>query len=245
MNCTTFTPGGFTSLARPARSAIPAGPARSSESCHRHRDGIKPAGDVSVRLDGGFGLPSGACGGRIARRARFTRSLLMGSLLAVAVVAPASAQVRAGGHGLYQNRLVGGGFGYGGRVEIDLDFLFENLMMGGVYDRVSRDCYDCSQWETGGHVGLRTGMVFFGGGVYFSRFEESAPGGTVVTEDDWIFALVLNLKYPIKGFLTPFFELQNEMGEGFLNRQTLSLGVLLGPYLGGGGETRSSTRRGR
>ena len=244
MNCTTFTPGGFTNPSRPARSAIPAASTRSSESCHRSRDGINPPVGVSAGWDGGAALPSGARGGRIARRARFTKSLLMGSLLVIAVGAPASAQVRAGGHGLYQNRLLGGSFGYGGRVEVDLDFLFENLMMGGVYDRVSRDCYDCSQWETGGHVGVRAGMVFFGGGVYFSRFEEFAPGGTVVTEDDWIFSLVLNLKYPIKGFLTPFFELQNELGEGFLNRQTLSLGILLGPYLGGGG-TRSSTRRER
>lgn len=238
MNCTTFTPGGFTNLSRPARSAIPAASTRSSESCHRSRDGINPPVGVSAGWDGGSDAPRG-----IARRVRVVR-LLLGAALVIAVGAPASAQVRAGGHGLYQNHLLGGSFGYGGRVEVDLDFLFENLMMGGVYDRISRDCYDCSQWETGGHVGLRAGMVFFGGGVYFSRFEEFAPGGTVVTEDDWVFALVLNLKYPIKGFLTPFFELQNELGEGCLNRTTVSLGVLLGPYLRGGG-TRSSTRRGR
>ena len=241
MNCTTFTPGGFTNLSRPARPAIPAASARSPESCHRSRGGINPPAGVSAGWDGESDAPRGVRRGRIAQRARVVRSLL-GAVLVIAVGAPASAQVRAGGHGLYQNRLVGGGFGYGARVEVDLDFLVDNLMIGGAYDRVSRDCFDCSNWETGGHVGLRADMVFFGGGVYFSRFEEFAPGGTVVTEDDWIFAMVLNLRYPIKGFLTPFFELQNELGEGFLNRQTLSLGVLLGPYLGGG-ESRSSARR--
>ena len=156
-------------------------------------------------------------------------------------VMPASAQVRVGSHGLYHNKFLGGNFGYGARAEIDLGVLFDGLMIAGTYDRVSPDCAGCRYWEAGGQVALWAGLGTFGLGAYFSRSNELGDGGSLVVEDDWVFAMTVSARYPVTGFATPFLELQNELGEGILNRQTISLGLLLGPH-GRGAAARNSIR---
>ena len=163
---------------------------------------------------------------RVLRQAAAVATLIAASLIAAA---PAAAQARAGGHVLYVNELLDGSTGYGGRVEFDLDFLVEELVLGGTYDRVFPECGECTYWEAGGQVGFYSGMAHVGLGLSFSRFEN--PDATVLPtiQDDWIWSLIAGVRYPLKGFVTPFFELRNELGEDILNSQTLVLGILLGP----------------
>ena len=182
-------------------------------------------------------------GVNLARNVR--RVAALATLVAASVTAgalPAVAQVRGGGHGLYQNELLNGSFGYGGRVEFDLGFLVEQMVIGGNYDRVFPECDECTYWETGGQLGFYSGVGYVGLGVFFSRFENTTAGGGRTIEDDWIFALIGSVRYPLKGFFTPFLEIRNELGEGILNSQTIALGILLGPY--GGGETSRTPARG-
>ena len=177
---------------------------------------------------------------RIVRRVAVLATLVAASVTAGAL--PAVAQVQGGGHVLYQNELLNGSFGYGGRVEFDLGFLVEQMVIGGTYDRVFPECDDCTFWEAGGQVGFNAGVGYLGLGLSFSRFEETVAGGGRTIEDDWIFALIGSVRFPLKGFFTPFLELRNELGEGILNSQTIALGILLGPY--GGGETSRPPPRG-
>lgn len=171
---------------------------------------------------------------RVLRQAAAVATLIAASLIAAA---PAAAQARAGGHVLYVNELLDGSTGYGGRVEFDLDFLVEELVLGGTYDRVFPECGECTYWEAGGQVGLYSGIGHLGLGLSFSRFENPDATDLPTIQDDWIWSLLAGARYPLKGFVTPFFELRNELGEGILNSQTLVLGILLGPNdrrVGGG-----------
>lgn len=163
---------------------------------------------------------------RILRTAAIVATLISASVTAAA---PAAAQVRAGAHGLYLNELLNGSYGYGGRVEFDLDFLVEELVVGGTYDIVSPECRECSYWEAGGQVGFYSGIGHLGLGMSFSRFENPNAEDQPTIEDDWIWSLIGGIRYPLTRFVTPFFELRNELGEGILNNQTLVLGILLGP----------------
>ena len=177
----------------------------------------------------------------VFRQGAAVATLIVASLMSVA---PAAAQVRLGGHGLYKNELLNGTYGYGGRIEIDLGFLVDQLVVGGTYEILSPECdAACEYWEAGGQAGFHSGIAYLGLGVSFSRFENTGAAGQPTVEDDWIFALVGAIRYPVKGFLTPFFELRNQLGEGILNSQTLVLGVLLGPH--SGGSPRTSARRTR
>lgn len=179
---------------------------------------------------------------RVFRRVAAVAALVAASVIAVS---PAAAQVRAGGHMLYKNEVLNGTFGYGGRAEIDLGFLVEYMMVSGSYERLWPECEaECDYWEAGGQVGVYSGVGHLGLGLSFSRFENTAPGGLPTIEDDWIFALIGGIRYPLKGLITPFFEIRNELGEGILNSQTLSLGILLGPYIDSPGP-RASARRNR
>ena len=167
------------------------------------------------------------------------------TLFAACVIAgapPVTAQARAGGHVFYQSELVDGSFGYGGRVEFDLGFLVDQLVIGGTYDRVFPECDDCTSWEAGGQVGFYSGQGHIGLGAYFSRFETAGSGDGPGVSDDWTFALVGGVRFPLKGFLMPFLEIRQELGQGFLNSQTIALGILLGPY--GGGENPRTPARG-
>lgn len=184
-------------------------------------------------------MHAGIDAARVLRRLAAVTTLLAASVL---LAGPAAAQARAGGHVLYQTDLFGGSVGYGGRVEFDLGFLVEQLVVGGTYDRLFPDCGECSYWKTGGQVGLQGGIGYIGLGLFFSRLENPGPEGTAPT-DDWTYDLVGAVRYPLKGFIAPFFEIRNEFGQGILNRQTLALGVLLGPYLGG--DPRRANRRTR
>ncbi len=168
-------------------------------------------------------------------------TLIAASLIAAA---PAAAQARAGGHVLYLNELFDGSTGYGGRVEFDLDFLVEELVLGGTYDRVFPECGECTYWEAGGQVGFYSGIGHLGMGLSFSRFESPEAEAETMIEDDWTWSLLASIRYPLKGFFTPFFEIRNELGEGILNSQTLVLGIFLGPNdrRVGGGTSGSRTR---
>lgn len=175
---------------------------------------------------------------RVVRQGAAVATLIVTS---VTSVAPAAAQARVGGHGLYKNELLNGTYGYGGRIEIDLGFLVDQLVVGGTYEILSPKCEAaCDYWEAGGHAGFHAGIGYLGLGLSFSRFENTGAAGRPTIEDDWIFALLGGMRYPLKGFITPFFELRNELGEGILNSQTIALGILLGPY--GGGGPRTSAR---
>lgn len=164
-------------------------------------------------------------------RRAFRPAALVATLIAASVIpAPqAAAQARAGGHVLYLNELFDGSTGYGGRVEFDLDFLVEELVVGGTYDRVFPECGECTFWEAGGQVGFYSGIALVGMGLSFSRFENPEAEAETMIEDDWSWSLLASIRYPLKGFFTPFFEIRNELGEGILNSQTLVLGIFLGP----------------
>ena len=165
--------------------------------------------------------------GRVLRPAAAIATLIAASVIAAA---PTAAQARAGGHVLYLNEVLGGSFGYGGRVEFDLDFLVEDLVIGGTYDRVFPECGECTYREAGGQVGLFSGIAHLGLGLSFSRFENPEAAEEQPTiEDEWIWSLFVGVRYPLTRFVTPFFEFRNELGEGILNSQTLALGILLGP----------------
>lgn len=182
----------------------------------------------------------------IRRSGVFRQGAAVAALIAVAAISvgPAAAQARVGGHGLYKSQLVNGTYGYGGRVEFDLGFLVDQLVAGGTYERLSPECaVACEYWEAGGQAGFQSGIGYLGMGLFFSRFENTGAAGQPTIEDDWIFALLGSIRYPLKGFITPFFEIRNELGEGILNSQSIVLGILLGPY--SGGSSRTSARRTR
>lgn len=230
-----------------ARAGDPEGFTRPATSCSRRHRQINPGKGAEARgrtprrgfvqgVSGIRGATTGVDPARILRRFAAVAALFAVSLIAAA---PATAQVRVGGHGLYQLDLLDGTFGYGGRVEFDLGFLWEDLVVTGIYDRYSPDCPGCSYWKTGAQAGLLSRVGYFGLGTYFSRFEDPGAGAGNTIEDDWTYELVAAIRYPL-GLLTPFFEIRNELGQGILNKQTLVAGVLLGPYLRSGSRRTSS-----
>ena len=173
---------------------------------------------------------------RFVRRAAAVAALFLACLIAVA---PTAAQVRVGGHVLYRTELVEGTTGYGGRVEVDLGFLFEQLTLIANYDRLFPNCNECEFWQTGAQVALVGTVGYIGVGGYFSRLDDPGMAAEPV-QDEWTFELTGGARYQLKGFLTPFFEIRNELGDGILNNQTLSLGILVGPYLGGSNRRTSA-----
>ena len=191
------------------------------------------------RLDCRSGVRDGTGPVRILRRLAGAATLIVMSLI---VAAPTEAQVRAGVHGLYQNELLDGTWGYGGRVEFDLGFLFDQLVVGGTYDKLSPECSECAYWKAGGQVGFLGGMGYVGLGTYYSEFDQPDAADGVVTTTEWTFELGVSVRLPLKGFFTPFFEIRNQLGEGVLNSQTLALGFLVGPYLARGSRRTSGHR---
>ena len=173
---------------------------------------------------------------RFVRRAAAVAALFLACLIAVA---PTAAQVRVGGHVLYRTELVEGTTGYGGRVEVDLGFLFEQLTLIANYDRLFPNCNECEFWQTGAQVALVGTVGYIGVGGYFSRC--ATRGGRLYYRSRCSGPeLTGGARYQLKGFLTPFFEIRNELGDGILNNQTLSLGILVGPYLGGSNRRTSA-----
>lgn len=192
-------------------------------------------------MTGPYSVPAPAAGADATRF--FRRVAAVATLIAACLItgAPTAAQVRAGGHVVYRTELIQGTTGYGGRVEIDLGFLFEQLTLIGIYDRLSPNCNQCEFWQTSGQLGLVGAVGWIGLGVGFSRLDDPEAVLEQVT-DEWTFEVSGGARYRFKGFLTPFFEIRNELGDGVLNNQTLSLGVLVGPYLGSSGGRRNSAR---
>ena len=192
-------------------------------------------------MTGPDSIAAGAKGIDATRFVRRAAAVVALSAACLITVAPTAAQVRAGGHVAYRTELIEGTTGYGGRVEIDLGFLFEQLTLIGIYDRLSPNCNQCEFWQTSGQLGLVGAVGWIGLGVGFSRLDDPGSVREEVTEE-WTFELSGGARYRFKGFLTPFFEIRNELGDGILNNQTLSLGVLVGPYLGSSGRRRTSAR---
>lgn len=174
---------------------------------------------------------------RSVRRAAAVATLIAACLI---TAAPTAAQVRAGAQVVYRTELGRGTTGYGGRAEIDLGFLFEQLTLIGNYDRLFPNCNDCEFWQTGAQAAFVGAVGHVGVGGYFSRLDD--PAVSEQFQDDWTFELTVGARYRARGFLTPYFEVRQELGSGILNKQTLSLGVVVGPYLGGTPSRRSPTR---
>lgn len=152
-------------------------------------------------MTGMYSMAAGAKG--IDATRFFPRAAAVATLIAVYLITavPAVAQVRAGGHVAYRSELARGTTGYGGRVEIDLGFLFEQLTLIGIYDRLSPDCNDCEFWQTGGQVAVVGAVGWVGMGVGFSRLDD--PEAVEGVSEEWTFELSGGARYQYKGFLTP------------------------------------------
>ena len=157
-------------------------------------------------------------------------AILLPALAAfVAVVAPLSAQVRVGGHGVYRSELVASGFGFGGRAEFDLGFIMPELGLGGVYNHFSVEgCANCSSWEAGGQVTLGEGPSYIGLNTLFARVEE-VEGAKTTRTDDWKLSVVVGFRLLNVPVIVPFLEVRQSLGSGALNDRALSLGILVGP----------------
>lgn len=144
-------------------------------------------------------------------------------------VAPADAQVRAGGHVLYKSQAFDGTFGAGVRAEVDLDFLRQGLVVAGLYDRLFPECEGCSSTEVGAQILVASPQnpLYFGLGAGYRTYKEEG-----VTSDDpgeWSYSLVAGLRLQNIPVIIPFFEFRQQFGADQLNDQTFALGILLGP----------------
>ena len=152
--------------------------------------------------------------------------VVLALLLAASVARPAAAQVRAGGHAAYQNKVSDGTFGVGGRAEVDLGFIFDGLALAGSYDRFFPGCDDCTLWDAGGWVIASQGPLYLGLGTSLQRYE----GADVVADtEEWGFHALVGLKFLDIPVIVPFVEYRQQVGAETLNRTTFSLGILLGP----------------
>ncbi|MDE2784130.1 MAG: hypothetical protein OXK77_14325 [Gemmatimonadota bacterium] len=164
------------------------------------------------------------------RRQATAVALTLGLAVAVFLTAPAHAQVRAGGHGVYKSQAFDGTFGVGARAEIDLDFVRPGLMISGIYDRLFPGCDDCSSSEYGGQILLgATGPLYFGVGAAYRLYEGN--GGETAARDsgDWAFNYAAGLRLRGVPVIVPYIEFRQEFGSDTLNEQTFSAGILLSP----------------
>lgn len=180
------------------------------------------------------------------RPRRLFHAMAVAALGAAFQATAARAQFRAGPHATYQTELVGGDFGAGGRLELDLDFIRPGLLLAGTYDHFFPSCDQCRSFEAGGELLFGAGPVFMGGAAAYRSFD---PGDAAPTRDpgdptpvrtasaEWVFSLVLNVRFPQVPVVTPFGEFRQEFG-GNPNRQTISMGVLVGA----GGRRRPPAR---
>ncbi len=138
----------------------------------------------------------------------------------------AAAQIRVGGHGVYQTGLLEGQFGAGGRAEVDLGFVVGGLAAIGTFDRFFPDCDGCSQWDASGLVGFVQGPFHAGLGATYQRLggmDEAAETGS------WTALLVAGLRFDRLEVFVPFVEVRQELASRDQNQQTVSLGFLVGP----------------
>lgn len=149
-------------------------------------------------------------------------------LLAASQATPAEAQFRIGAHGVYQTQIVGGDFGAGGRAEIDLAFLFDGLTVAATYDHLFVDCESCRSFEAGGELLFGPGPFMVGAGAAYRSFEPGDNSPMLESSNDWAFSVVAGLRFPQVPVVTPFGMFRQQLG-GHVNRQTISVGVLVGP----------------
>lgn len=138
----------------------------------------------------------------------------------------AAAQVRAGGHGVYQTGVLDGQFGAGGRAEVDLGFVAGGLAAIGTFDYFFPDCEDCSQWDASGVVGFVQGPFHAGLGATYQRL-----GGSEASEAarGWTAILVAGFRFDRLEVFVPFVEFRQELASRDQNQQSVSLGFLVGP----------------
>ena len=158
-------------------------------------------------------------------------------LLAASQPATAEAQFRIGGHGVYQNQIVGGDFGAGGRAEVDLAFLRDGLTIAATYDHLFLDCESCRSFEAGGEILFGPGPLFAGLGAAYRGFDPGDDSSMSASDNEWAFSLVAGLRFPQVPVVTPFAAFRQQIGSD-ANRQTISVGVLVGPR-----ERRRAPRR--
>ena len=148
------------------------------------------------------------------------------SLAAVVVgLTPAAAQVRAGLHGSYQQQILDGSYGLGGRAEFDLSFLPGILALAGTYDHFFPDCTSCSASDIGAQLIIAAQPMYLGLGTSYRRFEagESDESG------DLALNLVAGVRIAVLPVLWPYLEYRQEIGSDTINDQTFSLGVVFSP----------------
>ncbi len=149
---------------------------------------------------------------------------------AIAIAGPAAGQVSGGGHGAYQSEIFEGTFGAGARIEFDLGFLRRGIALAGTWEKYFPGCDDCSLWEAGGQVIVSgESPIYLGVGAGFQRFERGESLSQFGDTDDWIFSLVLGVRFPVMPVITPFVEYRQELGSESANQQTISAGILLSP----------------
>lgn len=151
--------------------------------------------------------------------------LAVATALAVPSPSPAAAQIRGGPHGLYQTGILEGQFGVGGRIEVDLPFVFDGFTAIGAFDRFLPDCDGCSQWDASGVVGFVQGPFHAGLGATYQRLgSANEPAST-----SWTGLLVAGLRFDRLEVFVPFLEVRQELASSDQNQQTVSLGFLVGP----------------
>ncbi len=164
---------------------------------------------------------------RIGLPARSATCLGLAATLALATPSsPAAAQIRAGGHGVYQTGILDGQFGVGGRAEIDLGFIAGGLAAIGTYDYFFPDCKGCSQWDVGAVVGFAQGAFHAGLGATYQKLGQEGEDPDL---SGWTAILVAGLRFDRLEVFVPFVEIRQELGAKDQNQQTVSLGFLVGP----------------
>ncbi len=156
--------------------------------------------------------------------------MIFAAAAATAIAGPAAAQVAVGGHGAYQSEIFEGTFGAGARLEVDLGFLRRGISLAGTWETYFPGCDDCSLWEAGGQVIVSgESPIYLGLGGSFQRFERGESLSELGDTDDWIFNLVVGIRFSVMPVITPFVEYRQEFGSESANQQTMSVGILLSP----------------
>ena len=168
-------------------------------------------------------------GGLIRPGASIPVRAVCAALLVLAGWVPraADAQIRAGGHGVYQTGVFEGSFGVGGRAEAVLDFIAPGLTVAGTYDHFFPGCVECSAFNAGLQVLIAPpSALYLGLGADYGRFSDGAEG---TADTDWSMSLVAGIRVPVLPVVVPFIELRQQFWSTSINEQTLSLGVILSP----------------
>lgn len=161
------------------------------------------------------------------RPRRLFHATAVAALVAAFPTTAARAQFRVGAHAAYQTKIVGGDFGAGGRLELDLDFIRPGTTLAGAYDHFFLDCDQCSSYEVGGQLLFGPGPLYVGGGASYRSFDTGDDTPMLEPSNEWAFSLIAGVRFPQVPVVTPFGEFRQQLG-GAVNRQTIAVGVLVG-----------------